>query len=212
MKTFIRINFLGLFLMPLLTTAQQTEEKQVRKTFEDYKSAILNDKGEEAAGLVDTKTINYYGDILEKVKTADSLKVDGLSLMDKLMVLIVRHRIPKEEIMTTNGRQLLVTAIKMGMVGKSSVINNEVGVVKVNGNFASGELLVRGQKTPLAFEFNKENGAWKLDLTAAFPAAQAAFQHLVKESGQPENEYLLSLVELSSGKEATREVWLPVQR
>jgi len=212
MKHFTRITFLILLLVPMLTIAQQTEEQNVKKTFEDYKSAILNDKGEQAVEQVDTKTIAYYGDILEKVKTADSLQIDKFSLMDKLMILVIRHRISKEEIMTTNGKQLLVTAIKMGMVGKSSVINNEVGAVKVNGNFASGELLVRGQKTPLAFEFHKENGAWKLDLTAIFPAGEAAFRQMVKQSGEPENEYLLSLIELTTGKEPGQEVWVPVQR
>ncbi len=212
MKHFTRIAFLILLLVPMLTIAQQTEEQNVKKTFEDYKSAILNDKGEQAVEQVDTKTITYYGDILEKVKTADSLQIDKFSLMDKLMILVIRHRISKEEIMTTNGKQLLVTAIKMGMVGKSSVINNEVGVVKVNGQFASGELLVRGQKTPLAFEFHKENGAWKLDLTAIFPAGEAAFRQMVKQSGEPENEYLLSLIELTTGKEPGQEVWVPVQR
>jgi len=212
MKTFARNAFLLVLLTPMLTIAQQTEEKKVKKTFEDYKSAILNDKGDEAVKQVDTKTITYYGDILEKVKTADSLKVDRLSLMDKLIVLVIRHRISKEEIMTTNGKQLLVTAIKMGMVGKSSVINNEVGLVKVNGNFASGELLVRGQKTPLAFEFHKENGIWKLDLTAIFPAGEAAFHQMVKQSGEPENEYLLSLIELTTGKEPKAEVWVPTSQ
>lgn len=212
MKHFTRITFLALFLIPTLVTAQQTEEQLVKKTFETYKSAILNDKGEEAVEQVDAKTINYYGDILDKVKTADSLTVDKFTLMDKLMVLIIRHRISKDEILTTNGKQLLVTAIKMGMVGKSSVMNNEVGVVKVNGNFATGELLVQGQKTPLAFEFNKENGAWKLDLTAVFPAGEAAFRQMVKQSGEPENAYLLSLIELTSGKEPGAEVWVPMKR
>lgn len=212
MRHFSRITFLALFLIPMLTTAQQAEEQQVKKTFDNYKSAILNDKGEEAVEQVDTKTIAYYGDILEKVKTADSLKVDKLSLMDKLIVLVVRHRIPKEEIMKTNGKQLLVTAIKMGMVGKSSVINNEVGTVKVNGDFASGELLVRGQKTPLAFEFHKKNGLWKLDLTAIFPAGEAAFRQMVKQSGEPENEYLLSLIQLTTGKEPGAEVWVPTKQ
>lgn len=212
MRHFSRITFLALFLIPMLTTAQQAEEQQVKKTFDNYKSAILNDKGEEAVEQVDTKTIAYYGDIFEKVKTADSLKVDKLSLMDKLIVLVVRHRIPKEEIMKTNGKQLLVTAIKMGMVGKSSVINNEVGTVKVNGDFASGELLVRGQKTPLAFEFHKENGLWKLDLTAIFPAGEAAFRQMVKQSGEPENEYLLSLIQLTTGKEPGAEVWVPTKQ
>lgn len=211
MKHLFRTTFLFLFLIPILTIAQQTDEKNVKKTFDAHKSAILNGKGEEAVKQVDAKTITYYNDILQKVKTADSLQIDKASLMDKLMILMIRHRISKQEIMATNGRQLLVTAIKMGMVGKSSVINNEVGAVKVNGNFASANLLVRGQKTPLAFEFHKEHGAWKLDLTALFPAGEAAFRQMVKQSGKPENEYLLSLIQLTNDKVPGARVWEPTK-
>src|SRR5690606_16152787 len=102
-------------------TAQKKEEKLVNKSFEGYKDAILNDRGEEAVKFVDSRTMNYYAHVLDKVKNADSVEVSALSLMDKLMVLSVRHRAKKEEILRFTGESLFVYAIKEGMVGKNSV-------------------------------------------------------------------------------------------
>ncbi|TKG91572.1 hypothetical protein EYV94_21340 [Puteibacter caeruleilacunae] len=188
-------------------SAKESEEELVRKSFNNYKSAILNDRGEEAVKFVDSNTIKYYSEILEKTKTAKPAEVKSLGLMDRLMVLAIRHRASKSNILSFDGKALLVYAIKEGMVGKNSVKNNSIGKVKVNGNFATGNMLVNGQATPLDFQFNKENGTWKVDLTAIFPAGTMAFKEMQKNSGKDENEFLMMLLEMASGKKPKDDIW-----
>jgi hypothetical protein len=187
----------------------QSDEVAVRKSFTNYKTAILNDKGEEAVNFVDAKTIEYYGYILEKVKTADSAQVESLSLLDKLMVFIIRHRASKDEIVSFDGKGLLVYAIKKGMVGKNSVMNNSIGEVTVDGCFAKGRFVSLGQETPLYFHFNKEGNHWKVDLTSVFPASTMAFRKMIEESDKPENEFLFSMLEMFTGKKPGPEIWTP---
>ena len=87
MKTELKIiGILFLLLTGELTYGQKSEEKLVKKSFDNYKTSILNDKGEKAVKYVDSRTIKFYSDILELVKTADSTKVETLSILDKLMV------------------------------------------------------------------------------------------------------------------------------
>ena len=72
-----KIKILGvLFLLVTgqLTYGQKSEEKLVKKSFDNYKTSILNDKGEKAVKYIDSRTIKYYSEILELVKTADSVK------------------------------------------------------------------------------------------------------------------------------------------
>jgi hypothetical protein len=193
------------------TYAQKSEEKQVRKSFDGYKAAILDDKGDEAIRYVDSRTIKYYSDILSLVRTADSSTVETLSIMDKLMVLSVRHRTSREDILRFDGQALLVYAIKSGMVGKNSVANNSIGEVQVEGDFAKGRFLANGQETPMFFHFYKEAGQWKFDLTSLFSVSTMAFQKMADESGQEENDYLVSLLEMVTGRKPGAEVWRPVQ-
>ncbi len=204
------INILAfIFMFAVSVRAQDHETEAVRAAFENYKSAILNDRGEEAVNYIDSRTVKYYSDILEQVKQADSLTLESLSLLDKMMVLSIRHRSTKEQIDSFDGKGVLVYAIREGMVGKNSVANNGIGDITVDGSFAKGQLNTNGQKAPFYFHFYKEDGAWKIDLTSLFPVSNMAFKKMVNESGQTENGFLLLLLEMISGKKPGKEIWEP---
>jgi len=200
------------FLITLgnIAYGQKSEEKLVKKSFDNYKSAILNDKGEEAVKFVDSRTIKYYSDILELVKTADSAKVETISILDKLMVFSIRHRTAKEDVLNFDGESLLVYAINSGMVGKNSVANNSIGEVKIEGNYAKGQYISNGQKAPFYFDFYKEDKQWKIDLTSLFPISTKAFKKMADDSGQNQNDYLFSLLEMITGNKPDIEIWKPI--
>lgn len=208
-----RIKLFGLlvlFLAGQLVYGQKSEEKLVQKAFDNYKTAILNDKGEEAVRYVDSRTINYYSDILDLVKTADSTKIETLSILDKLMVFSVRHRTSIENVLSFDGESLLVYAIRSGMVGKNSVANNSIGEVEIENDFAKGQFIANGQKAPFYFHFYKENGQWKIDLTSLFQVTTMALGKMADDSGQGQNEYIFSLLEMITGKQPGAEIWKPI--
>jgi hypothetical protein len=204
------LGFLLLLFTSQLIYGQKGEDQQVIKSFGNYKSAILNNKGEEAIKYVDSRTVRYYNDILLLVKTADSSKIETLSILDKLMVFSVRHRTSKEDILSFDGKSLLIYAIKSGMVGKNSVANNSIGEVKIEKDFAKGQFISNGQKTPFFFHFYNEEGLWKIDLTSLFPVSTMAFKKMADESGENQNEYLFSLLEMITGRKPGAEIWKPI--
>jgi hypothetical protein len=206
-KTF---GILFLLIVGQTVCGQKGEEKLVVKTFEKYKTAILNDKGKDAVKFVDSRTIKYYSDMLELVKTADSTKIETLSILDKLMVFTVRHRTSKEDILSFNVKSFLIYAIESGMVGKNSVANISIGEVTINKNFAKGQLIANGQKAPIFFHFYKEDKQWKVDLTSIFPISMVAFEQMVNESGMKKNEYLFLLLEMISGKKPESKIFRPI--
>jgi len=192
-------------------TDQKEEEKNVRATFDGYKTAILNDKGEEAVGYVDSRTVDYYTNMLELTKNGDREKVDALPLIDKLMVFSVRARVPKDDILSFDGKKLLVYAIESGMVGKESVQNVTIGDVKIDGDSAKGQFIVSGQEAPFYFDFYKEDGQWKLDLTSLFSTSASALEQMVQSSGMTENEYVFAVLEALTGKKPGEDIWNTVQ-
>jgi hypothetical protein len=126
------------FLFVISSNGQTGKEALVKQAFDDYKSAILNDKGEDALKYINSRTIKYYTEIIDLVKNADSAQVNSLSLIDKITVFSIRHRATREEILAMGGTDLFVYAIKKGMVGKNSVANNSIGKVTIDGAFAKG--------------------------------------------------------------------------
>lgn len=202
--------FLLLLFFCTASNAQSGEKGPVAKAFKDYKQAILNDQAADALKAVDSRTKKYYSDLLHDVKMADSLRVDSLPLIDKITILRIRSAASKTEIGSMQGTDAFLFAIKNGMVGKSSVANNELGEIIIEENFAKGQLLATGQKTDYYFHFYKEEGEWKIDLTSLFSVAEMAFSQMVKESGEEENKYLVGLLELLSGKSISADIWKPV--
>ena len=206
MKLIIALLF---FIFCHFSIAQNKEELLVKKCFENYKQAILADQGENAIKFVDKKTINYYTKMLDKIKKADSLEVNSLGIIDKIMVLSIRHQASKKEIQSMNGGGLLVYAIQKGMIGKSSVQRNRIGEVKLNGGIAKGQIVSGEQITPVYFDFNKEKGVWKIDLTSVFSLGTIGFKQVVKKSGLKENEYLIQVLEQMTGKKPSTKIWNP---
>jgi hypothetical protein len=125
-------------------------------------------------------------------------------------VFSIRHRTSKNDILSFDGKSLLVYAINSGMVGKNSVANNSIGEVIIESEFAKGQFLANGQKAPFYFHFYKEEGQWKIDLTSLFPVSTMAFKKMADESGENQNDYLFSLLEKITGKKPGTEIWQPI--
>jgi len=188
----------------------QKDKKEIKAVFENYKAALIKEDGDEAVKYLDSHTIKYYQNIADKARGADSVEVDALPVMDKIMVLSVRHRASKEEVLAFNGITMVSFAIKNGMVGKSTVSDNSLGEITINGNVATAQLIKNKEKSSILFKFYKENNEWKFDLSSFFPLAGIGFKKLVKDSGKPENEYLLMLLEFASKKKPSPAIWKPV--
>jgi hypothetical protein len=207
MKTFT-ITLIPLVLLMTVCKAQN-DQKLVMEAFNNYKSAILEDKEQEAVKYVDSRTIKYYSSITDLVKNADSVLVNSLPVVDKLMVFTIRHRATKQEILSFDGKKLLVYAIQHGMVGKNSVANISIGEITINKQFAKGQVISGKEKSPYYFHFYKQEGQWKIDLTSLFHISTAAIKKIIADSGKSENDFLFMVLEGVSGTKPGPGVWKP---
>jgi hypothetical protein len=87
----------------------------------------------------------------------------------------------------------------------------EIGEVKVEGNFANGQLVAYGEKSPLYFQFNKEAGIWKLDLTSLFPTSNAGLKKMLTSDGKTDNEFIFQTLEMLTGKKVADDIWKPLK-
>lgn len=200
------------FLLISWTALAQDDARVVREVFEKYKEAVLASKGDDAVKYVDTNTIRYFDRILNDVKTADSASLVRKSLVDRLMIFTIRHKAAADDIAAFDGRQLFVYAINTGIVAKNAIQNNGVGEIRIDGNKANGQFIFFGQKAPFHFEFNNEEGQWKMDLTSVFPMTEVGIRRFMGQTGLNENDYLLGMLEMVSGSRPGPQVWRPTSR
>lgn len=220
MKKIITTAFLFLFTM-ISVFAQEDEtpkidqtkaKKEIVKTFDTYKKAIINGDSKTAIAQLDKNSIKYYQEILDVSLRADSAQINQLEVLDKLIVLSVKHKVPKEELIKMNGLQLLNYSIDHGLIGNKNTINDiEIGEVDINGEIAYGQFIVKKQKTPLYFGFTYDQSQWRLDVTSVFEPVGFAIRKLVEMQNKEENEVILMMIESTSqGKKVDKEIWKPL--
>lgn len=198
-----------------LTRSQsEIEEAKIQACFEAYKNSILNDQGEVATKYVSERTIQFYDSMAFLARTADSLHIDSLSIIDKLTVLALRARTPNELLFSYEGREVFVFAINSGMVGKDDVRNNDIGKIYLDSTFARAMMMVNGTEAPLAMHFHLEEGEWKMDLTSLFPITNTALEEVIEDSEMTENEFLEFVIAYGlKGQQPFHELWeIPSQQ
>ncbi len=205
-----------LSLVPILVLfivgcSRNSEHHLVKQTFEGYVSAILNDDGVAAYDLVDRNTRDWYGETLERVHTWDRDQIMKLGILDKVQVILIRHRIPKDELLQMTPESLFKYAVSHGWVGKNSVTGIELGKIDIQGSFATGVLRFNGQDSSQRFHFYKENGSWRIDLTELNKMSEAAFLSQIEQSGLTEVDYIFRLIQIVSGKPVQDSIWSPLK-
>lgn len=192
--------------------SQNSELPSVKQAFEGYKSAILNDDGGAAYKLVDDNTRDWYDTTLDRVLTWNRNQIMKLGILDKMQVILIRHRIPKDELLQMTPEDLFKYAVNNGWVGKNSVYGLEVGKIEIQGSFATGVVRSNGQDSPLKFHFYNENGSWRIDLTEMTKWGEALFIRQIEESEASELDYLFRITQVVSGKPVQESIWTPLKK
>jgi hypothetical protein len=196
----------------LAPSAYAGDAESVHLCFQDYRSAILDRRGEAAAGLVTAQTIGEYQRYVGWALSADRKTLESLSLVNRFQVFLLRQRIPAETLKRLDGRSAFVYAVDRDWIGKDSVVRTTLGTVTVAGNRASAEVLVGGQRAPHRFQFSKENGLWRFDLVQLLPSTDQALKAVARQRGLSEDEFVFSLIESVSGRRVEPTIWVPVQK
>lgn len=185
------------------------DEAAIKASFEGYKKAVLAKDGAAAASLVDQKTLDYYGSMQDLALNGSADDVRKMrSVMDKMMVLVIRQRMDVSQLKGMTSADLFSYAVEQGWVG-SQVASNGMTDVVVAENTATATHVLSGQETPVKWQFRKEGDAWKLDLTSIMSLGDDAMRKLMRQMGANEDEFLLQLVAQVGGP-VDEAIWEPM--
>ncbi|RYD54923.1 MAG: hypothetical protein EOP56_17695 [Sphingobacteriales bacterium] len=202
---------LTLQLLLVYSAIAKQDKKQITACFEQYKTAILSEDAELALKCLDSNTIAYYSNIASLSRTATRDGIDTLPIMSKLLVIVVRHRIPKPELLKMNGKELILYAVKNGMLGdKTSIDQTTITKISIDDNKATALFKDGKQVSDNYFRFNKETEGWKLDMTSISGVVSKSFNRVISQSGLTENDFIFRLAEASSGRRIDDTIWEPI--
>lgn len=202
-----KITLIALVLIISSCSSDKQDVEDIQKTFTGYKTAILQKNGTDAIKYVDKTTIDYYAKMLDFAININSKELQELSLLDKLMVLSLRHRATFNDLNSFNGETLLIWAINSGMIGEESVKNTTLGKIEIEGYKAKGQFINNGQITPFYYKFVKPGESWKIDLTSIFAISERGLNQLARQQNMTHQEFIFYILEIGTGKEVNPNIW-----
>lgn len=181
----------------------------MRSTFDAYKRALQETDGAAAAELVSRSTIAYYEEMVQLAFTAPEEDLRARSTVDQLSVLSLRHQIPREELEGLDGKGAVAAAVDQGLIGDVSQLG--IGEIEIDGDEATGRAISEGQDAALArWSFRREDGTWKLDLTALFELSGVGFEQAADQAGMTVEELIFRSLEIATGREVSPDIWEPL--
>ena len=182
----------------------------VKESFQQYKSALLNQDGFTAYFYVDSNTKAYYDEILDKVMTASESETKNMSFGTKMIVTMARHSISNQQLREMNGEELFIYAVENGWIGKESISNLEITVSSIEKNIAETHVVNEEGEAPFGFTFRKEDKTWRIDLTSMFSRTEMVLEEQIKESGVDEDVFIYAMLTQTSGFRPDESIWEPV--
>ncbi|QTV05771.1 hypothetical protein [Faecalibacter bovis] len=219
MKKFISTT-LFLFATTISVFAQETEEpkidvekakKEIVNVFTTYKNAIVKNDVKSAILQLDKSSFSYYDEILNTSLRADEAQLNQLDILDRLMVLTVKHRVPKDQLIKMNGKDLLIYALENDIINNNRVEKMGIGDIEINGDIAYGQFLQDNKNIALYLGFSYDQSQWRLDVTSLAEPTGFAIRKLVEMQNKDENEVIFMMIEASTpNQKISKDIWKPI--
>lgn len=208
MRSLPALLILVLHTMPLPASAEPLDD--VKQSFLAYKTAILASDGDAAADLVTQGSRNYYRALAEHALTLDYAGLHRLHVTDRVTTMLLRQSLNRDQLKSMSGSEVVSYAVDQGWIGKEGAAQLQLGNYRIDGVGATGIILrPDGQETTFKMEFVKEDGRWLLDLLALMNLTRTAFEYSIKQSGLTEDQFILLMLEYSTGRKPGPSIWTP---
>jgi hypothetical protein len=181
------------------------EAAAVRAVLQGYLDAVQRHDGAAAARAVTRETRAYYARMRDLAMTAPEAKVRALSLMDRLSVLMYRHRVPADVLRTLTGDAAFAHTVSDGWVARTANWQPSA-TAEVFGNGDRALLKDAGSIVHMV----REEGAWRWDMMPIIRTASTQFAANLP-AGMTEDDFILFVLSNSTGRPASPTVWQPVQ-
>jgi hypothetical protein len=196
----------------MLGIACGQEGKLVKKVsisecFNQYKSAIVEKQGLTAYAKLDASTKTRIQKNIQHARNSKKEAIWNLPFMDKLMILSLRHYFSREQLKTINGEAFFAFAVENNHFGLRSVENFELDKIEENGPSASSSVKQNGKAITFSIFFNRENGAWKINLNSLFKLVSSVMKKSMPPGTQKENDHIINILENGSKKKVEADIW-----
>src|SRR6185295_18556324 len=143
-----RISFIiSIFLITSVSSCQ-TSSSEIKNCFDGFKNSIVNHDGVNGVKLVAKESLEFYAQLLEKAKRLDSSGLMKEPFIVTLTILKIRHVISKQDLLTMDGKGLVIASINKEITNNGNIKRSSIGKITMTDSSATAEKLLDGKLTP----------------------------------------------------------------
>ena len=188
---------------------EAAEAAEVRRGFAEYKAALKQRDGARAAAAVSGNSFRYYDRMRKLALSAPRDELVLLEGTERMLVLALRQQAPLELLVNGTPEELVAYAVTTQAMTDTSVARTELGEIRAEGDLARGWIVVDDKPMQGVLQFVREGDRWKFDLEFAMKASAGLIAAIAKQSGLPEDEVILKLLEQWMQQPVGPEIWRP---
>jgi hypothetical protein len=179
------------------------EAEAVRDVVRQYQDAVRRRDGAAAARLVTADTRAFYGRMRDMAVSAPEAQVRAAPLIERISILMYRHRVPAEELRALPADSAFAYTIRSGWV------------TAMDGDEFAAQAAVYGEGDRAALRnmgdtfFVREDGAWRWDMLPLILGASEEFGEGL-ETPEEQDEFTMLVLRMSNGREPSPEIWKPI--
>jgi hypothetical protein len=182
-----------------------TETDAVRAAARDYIAAVDARDGAAAARLVTRETRAYYARMAALAVTAPEAQVRAASLIERMMILMYRHRVPAADLRALAGDAAFAYTIDEGWVAQDAEARRVLSEADVYGEGDQAVIWGGGE----GVYFRREDGGWRWDMMPTILAASTSLAP-PPDSGMTEDEFVMFILKYSNGRDPSPDIWRPL--
>ena len=188
---------------------EAAEAAEVRRGFAEYKAALKQRDGARAAAAVSGNSFRYYDRMRKLALSAPRDELALLEGTERMLVLALRQQAPLELLVNGTPEELVAYAVTTQAMTDTSVARTELGEIRAEGDLARGWIVVDDKPMQSVLQFVREGDRWKFDLEFAMKSSAGLIAAIAKQSGLPEDEVILKLLEQGMQQPIGPEIWRP---
>ena len=187
----------------------------VRDAFARYVAALEARDGATAATLVTAASLAREEHLRDLALEAPRATVAALPPSDQLAVLRLRHEFTADELRPLTGTDLVRIAVEEAWSSPKPLAVLTVTGVETTGDTSTLRVARAGEPVPVRLVFRREQGTWKLDLSALARSSDAALGETLAfradRAKVPVEEILRWVIEDTSGHLVDKDLWQPLE-
>lgn len=204
-------------MLGIATTAEAASEAgAVRQSFHGLKTALLQNRGDDAVGLISQSTLALSEQARDLALYATKAELEAQPTAMLAAALSLRNSIAPQDLLQMPARDLVAYVVDTDLTRDGPVADIEIGGVRVDRETAIADVVSNRPFPVSQLNFSREQGVWKLDLrdiahgdTAIDRMARMISPGSAAGQRALRNEMVLAMLAAQAGFGVDGSIWQP---